>query len=319
MEIIKKFEEELIKEELKPKTIKNYISDLNTVLDIFDYTINFLKTPQETIKILKAHYPNVKTLATKINIIIMLLKLNYKDDEELQKCNKEYLVFRNQLKNENEEYYKQKIANPKQIEQAMTHEDIEKIKSVLLSRIKYATKNRVNIINIRNYLFFAFITFLHSRTDFIKSKLVLDKPKNKYDKDTNYIVLNKRELSIKYLQNDYKTAKTYGSKSHDINNETFKLFIKLFNAYKKLGVLGGYAFYQNDLIKPMNSDNASKLFHEICMDILGKSVTIQSLRIAYASSPEDIEAIERINKKSNQMGHNLQTHTGVYMKTNMNK
>ena len=50
-----------------------------------------------------------------------------------------------------------------------------------------------------------------------------------------------------------------------------------------------------------------------------KSVTIQSLRIAYASSPEDIEAIERINKKSNQMGHNLQTHTGVYMKTNMNK
>ena len=109
MEIIKKFEEELIKEELKPKTIKNYISDLNTVLDIFDYTINFLKTPQETIKILKAHYPNVKTLATKINIIIMLLKLNYKDDEELQKCNKEYLVFRNQLKNENEEYYKQKL------------------------------------------------------------------------------------------------------------------------------------------------------------------------------------------------------------------
>ena len=46
MEIIKKFEEELIKEELKPKTIKNYISDLNTVIDIFDYTINFLKTPQ---------------------------------------------------------------------------------------------------------------------------------------------------------------------------------------------------------------------------------------------------------------------------------
>ena len=45
----------------------------------------------------------------------MMLKLNYKDDEELQKCNKEYLVFRNQLKNENEEYYKQKIANPKQI------------------------------------------------------------------------------------------------------------------------------------------------------------------------------------------------------------
>jgi ribosomal protein S24E len=35
----------------------------------------------------------------------MLLKLNYKDDEELQKFNKDYLVFRNQLKNENEDYY----------------------------------------------------------------------------------------------------------------------------------------------------------------------------------------------------------------------
>ena len=76
MEIIKKFEEELIIEELKPKTIKNYISDLNTVLDIFEYNIKFLKKPEETIKILKENYPNVKTLATKINIIIMLLNNN---------------------------------------------------------------------------------------------------------------------------------------------------------------------------------------------------------------------------------------------------
>ena len=319
MEIIKKFEEELIKEKLKPKTIKNYISDLNTVLDIFEYTINFLKTPEETINILKENYPNVKTLATKINIIIMLLKLNYKDDEELQKCNKEYVIFRNQLKNENEEYYKQQIANPKQIEQAITQEEIEKIKNVLLSRIKHSTKNRINIINIRNYLFFTFLTFLRSRTDFIKSKLVIAKQKNIYDEKTNYIVLNRSDLSIKYLQNDYKVAKFNGPQDHDIKNDTYRYFIKLFNAYKKLGVLGEYAFYQNDLSKPMNSDNASKLFHEIGMDILGKSITIQSLRISYASEPEDIEAIERINKKSKQMGHNPQTHIDVYMKTNMNK
>jgi len=319
MNIIKKFEEELIKEELKPKTIKNYISDLNTVLDIFDYTINFLKSPEETIKTLKEHYPNVKTLATKINIIIMLLKLNYKDDEELQKFNKDYLVFRNQLKNENEDYYKQKIANPKQIEQSITQEEIEKIKSVLLSRIKHSTKNRINIINIRNYLFFTFLTYLRSRTDFIKSKLVIAKPKNNYDENTNYIVINRYDNTIKYIQNDYKTQSTHGTQEHNIDNDTYKYFIKLYNAYKKLDVLGGYAFYQTELSEPMNCDNASKLFHEIGMDILGKSITIQSLRISYASAPEDIEAIERINKKSKQMGHSTQTHNKIYMKTNMNK
>ena len=319
MEIIKKFEEELIKEELKSKTIKNYISDLNTVLDIFEYNIKFLKKPEETIKILKENYPNVKTLATKINIIIMLLKLNYKDDEELQKCNKEYVIFRNQLKNENEEYYKQKIANPKQIEQAITQTEIEKIKNILLSRIKHSTKNRINIINIRNYLFFTFITFLNCRTDFITSKLVLSKAKNEYDKYTNYIIINKGSNTIQYRQSSYKTQSTYGTQIHDIDNDTYKYFIKLYNAYKKLGILGGYAFYQSDLSEPMNENNASKLFHQLGMEILEKPISIQSLRISYASAPEDIEAIERIEKKSKQMGHSSQTHKEVYMKTNMNK
>jgi hypothetical protein len=318
MDILNKFKENLKKADLKDKTIKNYTSDLNTVLDIFDYSDDFLKTPEESIKKLEEHYPNIKTLATKINIIIMLFQMNYKDNEPLKKFYEVYLDFRNQLRVENEDYYKLQIANPKQLSQSISNEEIDTIKTVLLSRVRHSIKNRLELNALRDYIFFVFIVSLRSRTDFIKSKLVIANSKNEYDEETNYIILNRCDSTIKYIQNDYKTADTWGTQTHEIDKSIYKWFIKLYNGYKKLGVVGGFAFYQSDLIKPMNCDNASKLFHDIGMDVLGRNITIQSLRISYASSPEDIEALERIKKKAKQMGHGMKVHTGVYMKTNMN-
>lgn len=317
MDIIKKFKEEIKKEELKPKTIKNYISDLNTVLDIFDYTSNFLKTPEETIKTLQKHYPNVKTLATKINIIIMLLKLNYKDDEELQKFNKTYLVFRNQLKNENEEYYKQQIANPKQIEKSITCEENEKIKNVLLSRIKHLTKDRTNITNIRNYLIYMFLDYLNCRGDFINSLLVIENSKNEYDKQYNYIIINKTNKTIKYIQNNYKTNGVYKQLIHDIDNGTYKYFIKLYNGYKKLGIETKYCFNQTDLLNPMNVGNLSTLYKQFGIDILGKVINIQVMRVQKASN--DYEIMQPILNKSKNMSHSIGVHSNVYMKKNICK
>ena len=317
MDILNKFKENLKKEDLKDKTIKNYTSDLNTVLDIFDYSDDFLKTPEASIKKLEEHYPNIKTLATKINIIIMLFQLNYKDNESLKKFYDVYVDFRNQLRVENEDYYKLQIANPKQLSQAISNEEIDTIKTVLLSRVKHSIKNRLELNALRDYIFFCFICDLRSRTDFITSKLVIESPKNEYEEGINYIVLNRCSATISYIQADYKTADTWGTQTHDIDKDIYKWFIKLYNGYKKLGVLSGFAFYQSDLIKPMNCANASKLFHEIGKSTINKSITIQSLRLSYASSPEDIEALERIKKKARKMGHSMPVHTGVYMKTNM--
>ena len=156
MDILNKFKENLKKEDLKDKTVKNYTSDLNTVLDVFDYSDDFLKTPEASIKKLEEHYPNIKTLATKINIIIMLFQLNYKDNEPLKKFYDEYVEYRNQLRVENEEYYKLKIANPKQLEQAISNEEIDTIKTVLLSRVKHSIKNRLELNALRDYIFFCF-------------------------------------------------------------------------------------------------------------------------------------------------------------------
>jgi hypothetical protein len=317
MDILNKFKENLKKADLKDKTIKNYTSDLNTVLDIFDYSDDFLKTPEASIKKLEEHYPNIKTLSTKINIIIMLFQLNYKDNESLKKFYDEYVEFRNQLRVENEEYYNLKIANPKQLEQAISNEEIDTIKTVLLSRVRHSIKNRLELNALRDFVFFCFICDLRSRTDFITSYLVIESPKNEYLDETNYIVLNRCSATITYIQSDYKTAKTYGTIPHEIDKSIYKWFIKLYNGYKKLGVLGGYAFYQSDLLKPMNCANASKLFHDIGKSTINKSITIQSLRLSYASSPEDIEALERIKKKARRMGHGMPVHTGIYMKTNM--
>jgi hypothetical protein len=302
----KEIKEYLDTQDMTINTKKGYISGFNSLQKLFNTTnIDYIKTPDTTIKKIEEAYPKENVMSTKINTILLLFKIFYLDDKEYEKYKKKFLKYRKTIIASIKEDYAKHEATEKQKEKAITEEQNEKIMQVLKDRIKHATKSSMDIINIRNYIIYSFINILHTRGDFITSKLVKFKPKFEYDPEYNYIVIYK-DKTIKYVQNNYKTKDTYGQKTHLITGDLYKWFLKLYNAYRKLELDTDYAFYQDNMITPMNPKNLSYLYSKIGLDVTGHKISLQVARVQNAS--EDYDIFEAVREKAEKQGHSMDTH-----------
>ena len=101
------------------------------------------------------------------------------------------------------------------------------------------------------------------------------------DKTKNYLWINKRNLSVVYIRNSYKTFKTYGQKSVEIKSERFIKSVKV--CFKQL-----YAF-------PITEDPALIGYHITRMSFnrLGESNCLKIIIKAYRSNYQKIEEISR--------------------------
>jgi len=311
-----KFVNDLTKKGVSPNTVKNYKSQFNSLLELFNFpdTLNFLTTPDKNIKLIDETYTNPNTKASKINIIMVIIKNFYFGDKKWEDIYKKYEVYRDKIKNEL--ISKQGDISEKQREKMITPEQTTIIKEFLKSQIKKQFKIKQDIIQLRNYVLFTLLNDLKTRGDIVNSKLVLDNKKFENDIQYNFIVINKSKKTLKYIQNVYKTSKTYDTQQFTITNELYPFFIKLFNAYKKFDINGGWAFYQDNLQEKMNEDNLSKLYSGFGENI-NKKLSIQVNRIADASSPEDRESILRIKEKARKQGHSVQLHLDRYFKKDL--
>lgn len=314
----KEIKEYLDTQDMTANTKRNYISSFNSLQKLFKTdNIDYIKNSKETIEKIKEEYPKTNVISTKINTILLLFKVFYPDsNKEYEKYKKEFLKYRKKIITIIKEGYEEHEATETQKEKAITEEENDKIMQVLRDSIKHATKSSIDILNIRNYLIYSFINNLHTRGDFITSKLVIFKSKFEYDSKYNYIVINKKDKTIKYVQNNYKTKKTHGQKIHDIDNDLYKWFLKLYNAYRKLELETDYAFYQDNMITPMNPDNLRKLYSKLGNDKIGHKISLQVARVQNAS--EDYDIIEAVKEKAEKQGHSIDTHY-IYAKKDIIK
>ena len=314
--IQEKFVNDLTKKGVSPNTVKNYRSQFNSVLELFDFpdTLHFLTNPEKNIKLIDETYKNPNTKASKINIIMVIIKNFYSGDKKWEDIYKKYEVYRDKIKNEL--ISKQGDITEKQKEKMITPEQTSIIKEFLKSKIKKQFKIKQDIIPLRNYILFTLLNDLKTRGDIVNSKLVLDSKKFTNDIKYNFILINKSKKTLKYIQNVYKTSKTYDTQEFTITNELYSYFIKLFNAYNKFDITGGWAFYQDNLEEKMTEDNLSKTYSGFGESI-NKKLSIQVNRIADASAPEDRESIIRIKEKARKQGHSIQMHLDRYFKKDL--
>lgn len=311
-----KFVNDLTKKGVSPNTVKNYKSQFNSLLELFNYPndLNFLSTPDKNIKLIDKTFPNPNTKASKINIIMVIIKNFYSGDKKWEEIYKIYEVYRDKIKNEL--ISKQGEISEKQQEKMITPEQTTIIKEFLKSKIKKQFKIKQDILPLRNYILFTLLDDLKTRGDIVNSKLILDSKKFTNDIKYNFILINKSKKSLKYIQNVYKTSKTYDTQYFTITNELYPFFIKLFNAYKKFDITQEWAFYQDNLQEKLNENNLSKLYSSFG-ETINKQLSIQVNRIADASAPEDKETILRIKDKAKKQGHSIQMHLDRYFKKDL--
>ena len=111
--------------------------------------------------------------------------------------------------------------------------------------------------------------------------IVATKQETLADKTKNYLWMNKRNLSVVYIRNNYKTFKTYGQKSVEIKNERFIKSVKV--CFKQM-----YAF-------PITEDPALIGYHINRMSFkrLGESNCLKIIINHYRSNYQKIEEISR--------------------------
>ena len=311
-----KFLNDLTKKGVSQNTVKNYKSQFISVLDLFNFpdNLNFLTTPEKNIKLIDETYTNPNTKASKINIIMILIKNFYSGDRTWEDIYKIYEVYRDKIKNEL--ISKQGDISEKQKEKMITPEQTSIIKEFLKSKIKKQFKIKQDIIPLRNYILFTLLNDLKTRGDIVNSKIVLDSKKFTNDIKYNFIIINKSKKTLKYIQNVYKTSKTYDTQEFTITNELYPFFIKLYNAYKKFDITQEWAFYQDNLQEKLNENNLSKIYSSFGESI-NKQLSIQVNRIADASAPEDRDSILRIKEKAKKQGHSIQMHLDRYFKKDL--
>ena len=151
------------------------------------------------------------------------------------------------------------------------------------------------------------------RADIATSKFILSNDINQMIDNTNYIVVDKENQEIYYYQVNYKTKNTYGNNKFLISKDLYKYIIKLYNYYNnKLKIIDKYFLYQKDNITPFNTNNFSKFYSNIGMEILHKNISIQLNRIQNAS--EDSEHIDILEEKAKNQNHSMNIHTTTYYK-----
>ena len=308
-----KFKKYLEERKVKPTTIKNYISTYNTLQDLFKNDNNYLLNPEKTIETLNKEYTNNKTLVSRYNIILLLLSLVHESNEKYKEYKYLYQTEYTRIKQAINEVQEKQEPTEKQLERQISTEQNKQILDTLKKSVK-PVKTIEDLIPLRNLLIYTYLDKQQGRGDFINSYYVYEIPTNT---DHNYIYIDKINKKAYYIQNHHKTDKSLKQKMFELDNTLYRLFVRLFNAYKKLKLKNQYAFYQDNGTNQMNTDNLSKLYKKIGDDILNIPLSIQIMRTQKTSN--DIEVFLPIVERANKQGHNMNTVTKHYMKKGLKK
>ena len=307
-EIKKRFQTK--RDDLSIYTINIYISCIKKLLELMnaDSVSVFLTNPDEVIKTLEKHYDNYNSRKTKLGAVLSYMNL-LKKTKALENVKSKYLTkveeYNNAIKNKLQTHEK----NDKELESIGTTEDYEKLESKLFDALPKKYNDINDYFKIRDYVIFKLYQALPSRLDFADTRLIYNTD-TMDNEDDNYLVLNKKDKTVKYHLNNYKTSKVYGKKILNIDSNLYNLLIE----YKK--VLNKFSnsnyLFLNQTGQKMTRNYLSKIYKKIGQQNIGKKITVSGNRHKAVS---DLIPIEKMRELSNRMGHDITEAVNVYSKT----
>jgi hypothetical protein len=307
-EIKKRFQTK--RDDLSSFTINIYISCIKKILELMNTDdINIiLNNPDEVIKTIEKHYNNFNSRKTKLGALLSYLNL-LKRTKALENIKSKYLSkveeYNNAIKNKLQSHEK----NEKEMESIPTKEDYEQLETKLFDALPKKYNDINDYFKIRDYVIFKLYQALPSRLDFADTKLIFSND-NMDNEDDNYLVLDKKNKTIKYHLNNYKTSKVYGKKILNIDSNLYNLLVE----YKK--VLNKFSnsnyLFLNQTGRKLTRNYLSKLYKKLGSENIGKNITVSGNRHKAVS---DLIPIEKMQELSYRMGHDLNEAVNVYSKT----
>ena len=194
------FEEYLVNVGLKNNTIKNHIRNIDKFEKLNFYDLHL--TEENIIKILKDDEINNSQRLTLSSTMSKYLQFSLLPNNKL-------VDYIKSINNELNKQYNERNKNKK----------YEYTKKDILKEINRFYKEG----NYRAYIVSYLVYFYNTRNADLNVNVCRAK---KYAKDekSNYLILRKQ--SVLYIRNNYKTSKTYGSKTHEVKSKKFLESVK---------------------------------------------------------------------------------------------
>jgi hypothetical protein len=301
------------KEKLSKLSLKNY--ELNTKgilngLNKIDANYFYLE-PAHIISYLNTAYTSPNTIKTKIASVIVLLRCMDKSDKVGNAINvysEEIVKLTEKIKNELATGEKSK----NQEKNWLTPEDKIKIEDNLKSKVKSTIKNPQDLLDFRNYIIWLLYKELPTRNDFAETQLIYQPPvykKVKLDDKMNYIILNKKDKSIKYVLNVYKTSKVYGQKVIDLDSNLYNILNDYKNA--KENISDDDALLLNSDATHALTKNRLGVIYSTFGEIVNKKTTTTLNRHQAVS---DALPLKDLRKLAGRMSHSVNEALNVYAK-----
>jgi len=303
------------KQNLATSTIKSYISGWNAIRKMFkipadDISVEFLKNVESVIDTIRIESnDNINTLKFKIAVVLEVLKLT---DETLYKGEiskyKEYMdMLRAKVDKINEEHLK----TPKQAEKWVSEEE----KDIILQHLKsnLSAKKIITpeqLLNYRNYVLYVLQTELGTRNDLAYS-IIMHRPTTEkkvklLPTSENYILLNKKDKSIQYVMNVYKTAKTHGQINTTLNNELYPVLDKYMKGLKIYNE-DGWLFLNEDCKTRMTANRLGVVFAGLGQ-LAGLEKKLSTTVFRHQKASANFEAMKKITADAKTMGHTVEQH-----------
>ncbi len=229
-----------------------YPKDVIYLLENEKYTVNTLKSYFSRIVKYLRQLKEADSRAVNMSVI----------DKYKSKMDKySDISYENDMKN---------LKNEKEQRKWLDWEDVIKVREKLLSYIHDEN-------TYQNYLIVSLYTYLPPlRADYADMKIIRNNPRSAHGKEDNYLYFNKSDDS-ELILNTYKTAKHYGTLRIKIPRDLYEILYVWFSEYntdmKYLLI--------NKKGQPYNKDDLSKKVQRIFDSVIGKKVTISSLRHSY--------------------------------------
>jgi len=297
-EIIKKY-----KPDSKDITIENHARHIKILFENFGgkkTLLEYFSNTKKVIKNLEDKYDKISTRSSYLCSIFLYLRAVKADQKVIDYYYQHFIELKKKLKEIDERNEKNEKEEKNWVSQAEIKQKIEDLKkSFPKSRDLFDTYQQYLVLNL-------YYLIPPLRNDFARVEVF-----KKFDKNFigNSINLNTKQLIL----NDYKTAKTYGTKTIDLPEELIKIIKKWIKIREKIHPVlkGRRELLFNLKLTPMNGINLTIYLNKI----FGRKVSSTMLRKSYLSDRFPVnETTNDLNKLAGSMCHSVSMQQSTYRK-----
>ena len=303
---------------LSGNSIKTYNCVLNTLAKDLGYESDllfpdgwhWLSDHKHVIDVIKKRSDKVTTQSTKLYGIKYILDLT----EAPRHLVDSYSEFGLELKKSLCDWYENKRKSEREESNWMTVEDLNRILESLEYKVPKRIKNENDYKTLMKYLILKLHLEVPLRNDLCDSKILLDPlPESYEDVSYNYIILSSQNNSAKYVNNVYKTSKTYGKIEFDWSKDLAKELHYYYDDIKKM-TSDDFFIVDRDK-KKMSRNNYTRFLNSIFLPF-NKQVSSTMLRHIIVSELYQLDEEKEKRKKelSKKMGHAMSSACSFYAK-----